>query len=109
MVIAQEGRRSIGSNDPLPQRAISPHVQPKSAPMASDDAQPGVSPGFGKNPPYRRMRSIKQLGNLVKRFTLAPALPHQGLLAFRIVDPWSLLHLQHSLCLRKDYCVASTG
>src|SRR3954463_8415566 len=43
MVIAQEGRRSIGSNGPLPQRAISPHVQPKSAPMASGDAQPGVS------------------------------------------------------------------
>src|SRR3954470_13282892 len=46
MVIAQEGRRSIGSNGPLPQRAISPHVQPKSAPMASGDAAPGVSRRF---------------------------------------------------------------
>ena len=51
----------------------------------------------------------EQLGNLLKRIALLPAFPHQRLLAFRIVDPWSLLYLQHPLCLRKDYCVASTG
>src|SRR3954466_2318467 len=43
MVIAQEERLSNGWNGRPPQRAISPHVQPKSAPMASGDAQPGVS------------------------------------------------------------------
>src|SRR4051812_15003519 len=51
MVIAQEGRRSIGSNGPLPQRAISPHVQLKSAPMASGDAAPGVSRRFRQESP----------------------------------------------------------
>src|SRR3954466_1959535 len=43
MVIAQEGLQSNGSSGPPPQRAISPHAQPKSAPKASGDAQQGVS------------------------------------------------------------------
>ena len=40
--------------------------------------------------------SIEQLGDLAKRVTLLPALPHQRSLALRVIDPRSLLHLQHS-------------
>src|SRR6202171_2716595 len=45
---------------------------------------------------YRRVVPIKQLGDLLERLTLLPALPHQRLLALRVMDPRSLLHLQHS-------------
>jgi len=40
--------------------------------------------------------TIKQLSDLLQRLTLLPALPHQRLLALRVMDPRSLLHLQHS-------------
>ena len=34
-------------------------------------------------------------------FAFLPAIPHQCLLGFRVVDPRSLLHLQHSFYLRR--------
>ena len=53
-----------------------------------------------QNPLYRGVVPIKQLGDLLERLTFPPALPHQRFLAFRVIDPRSLLHLQHSFCLR---------
>jgi hypothetical protein len=45
-----------------------------------------------QNPLNRRVRSIKQLGDVLEALTLLPALPHQRLLAVAVVDPRSLLH-----------------
>lgn len=41
------------------------------------------------------MVSIEQLRDLLERLTCLPAIPHQRLLAFGVVNPRSLLHLQH--------------
>lgn len=38
------------------------------------------------------MVAVKELSDMLERIAFAPALPHQGLLGFRIVDPLSLLH-----------------
>lgn len=54
----------------------------------------------GQNPFDRRMRSIKQLGYLLKAVACFPALPHQGLWAVRVVGSRSILPLQHSFCSR---------
>src|SRR3954465_12796530 len=81
MVIAQEGRRSIGSNGPLPQGAISPHVQPKSAPMASGDAQPGVSRRFRQESPvptYALDQTTRQSGEATHPGASAPTSTPSG-------------------------------
>lgn len=44
-----------------------------------------------------------------KTWRLHQASPHLGLLAIAVVDPLSLLHLQHSCCFGSFQCVASTG
>ncbi len=56
----------------------------------------------GRMPPVSaRIRWIeewfrsKQLRDLLERITCLPAIPHQRLPAFGVVDPRSLLHLQH--------------
>ena len=38
------------------------------------------------------MRAIKQLADLVQGIASFPAIPHQGLLSFGVVNPRSLLH-----------------
>jgi hypothetical protein len=42
----------------------------------------------------RRVGPIKQLGNLLERIALLPALPHERLLAVRVISPWPICHLQ---------------
>ncbi len=48
---------------------------------------------------YRFYSWIKQLRNWLEPLTFPPALPQERFLAFRVMDPRSLLHPQHSFCL----------
>src|SRR5262245_46636100 len=48
--------------------------------------------GLGQNAMYRRVKPIKQPGNLVNRVALSPAVPDDCALACRVVNPWPLLH-----------------
>ena len=48
----------------------------------------------------RRVGAIKELADLMQRPALLPSLLNQRVLAVRIVDSGSLLHLQHSCRLR---------
>src|SRR5579859_6865629 len=48
-----------------------------------------------QNASYRWVVSIKQLGDLVNRVALAPALPHESPLAFGVANPRPSLHWQH--------------
>ena len=65
--------------------------------------------GLSQNASNRGMSAIEQMRNLVQRPAFLPSLPHQGLLAVRVVGACAVLHLQHSCCLRSDQCVASTS
>jgi len=40
--------------------------------------------------------AIEQLGDLLQGLAPTPTIPHQRLLAFAVVDPCPVLHLQHS-------------
>ena len=54
------------------------------------------------------VRSVKQLADLVQGIASFPAIPHQGLLRFGVVNPRSLLHA-NTPSARGGHCVALTS
>ena len=58
-----------------------------------------------QNALHRRVVSIKQLGNLLERIALLPALPHQRLLTFRVVDPRPISPFAHTPTAYADFSV----
>jgi hypothetical protein len=55
------------------------------------------------------MMAVKQAGDLVQRITLLPAIPHQSFVRFGVVNPLSILHLQHPPLYTQRLGVAFTG
>jgi hypothetical protein len=49
----------------------------------------------GQDSLNRRMVSIKKLGYGMQGFAFLPAIPHQCFVSLGVINPWSLLHLQH--------------
>ena len=56
----------------------------------------------------RGVRPIKQLADLVQGIASLPALPHQCLPSFGVVNPRSLLHA-NTPCARGGHCAALTS
>lgn len=46
----------------------------------------------------RMLVALKQLRDLLERVSFLSTLPHQRFLGFGVINPRSLLHLQHSSC-----------
>jgi len=68
-------------------------------------AQPVYSPGRSRIDMTKALSVIDAWfghprASVLERLTFLPALPHHCLLIFCVINPRSLLHLQHSFCLR---------
>ena len=70
---------------------------------------PVAGVGSRQNAADRRMVTLEEPSDRVQGLTLTPALPHQRLIGFGVLDPPPVLHMQHPPLYDESLGVASTS